>query len=835
MLSPTIEAPRLLAGVLGTGILGLLAIGGSAKADALQVTGHVEAPVERTRAQAVEAATICSVVSMEPERLHAVLETSGELRIEASAGRPYTLTVHSQGRRIRGTLPPPLALERIEPVVFPELARYLVRTRRVDGVSLPGIELSVPDSRWTRNYFLEGFTAVSSTHGETQLNLAPVEIDSLDRPGFLKTPGFETIRVHRIGRRIDVFLQEDQEEKVSSGVAPAAERTVAIQAQVKSQAGRPIAGAVLWSESDPSCFAISDADGKVGLRSSADQLASFWIGAPGFSPARLSVDPTRGRVTVTLEPADGAVTLTLVDSEGRPVRDAELRTESGRFGFSGPDGRIVMRGFQAFQPVDLSVTHPDFLPETWSWGAVPDEQIASINVRKTLHRPTTIVGTVVDALQRPLAGIEVAVLGDPTREPWLTSSDGSFALERLSSGGQAIRLTSPEGLQIVHLIETVPSGGKLDVGSIELKATSSLRGWLRDDTDEPIPDADVHIDVSTFRGAPVDLDGASRSPGVGKTAADGYFEIDGLPTGEAVRLGFSKTGFSSVSVGVVPGRTGEVEARLVKLQRVEILVTSVVDGGPIPGADVIFSHRRFPGADSPALVGRTGSGVTGPDGLLEIYLSARGAPVVNLSKPGYVDLEESPAPEQIEKGSITLSMDTATSLDGRVVTSTGEPLPGIHLTVDSGRPSMLQVPTGRTDEDGRFRITGIPVGESRIVLTGSEVVSQSRQVYVPAGGAEVEFQLSEGSQSILSGSAKWSDGAPATHLSLMITRMDTGMEWALPLDENGGFHIQGLPRGRYATSLRLPGRRVLVIQGHIVDLDRDVEDWIVVLKEDSES
>ena len=43
-----------------------------------------------------------------------------------------------------------------------------------------------------------------------------------------------------------------------------------------------------------------------------------------------------------------------------------------------------------------------------------------------------------------------------------------------------------------------------------------------------------------------------------------------------------------------------------------------------------------------------------------------------------------------------------------------------------------------------------------------------------------------------------------------------------------------LPQAKMTPS-RLPGRRVLVIQGHIVDLDRDVEDWIVVLKEDSES
>ena len=162
--------------------------------------------------------------------------------------------------------------------------------------------------------------------------------------------------------------------------------------------------------------------------------------------------------------------------------------------------------------------------------------------------------------------------------------------------------------------------------------------------------------------------------------------------------------------------------------------------------------------------------------------------------------------------------ETAT-ITGRV-TLGGKPAPGVVVALSLGEPTFKRAPSARTttDEDGRYRLTGVAAGRYIIApIAPALVVPQDSGSWQPGKlvtvteGEEVEsinFALTRGG--VITGRITDSQGRPVIEQEVNFISVDErgqklGSGKALPFygfqtDDRGIYRIYGLPQGRYLVS-----------------------------------
>ena len=326
----------------------------------------------------------------------------------------------------------------------------------------------------------------------------------------------------------------------------------------------------------------------------------------------------------------------------------------------------------------------------------------------------------------------------------------------------------------------IQAGSETELAPIRLRRAPKLRVRVFDDASgEPIRRARV-----TLRPEVVDQPGAgprdrdvpfetalvSRSVS-GKTEADGWCELS-VPTGSAGELEVRKSGFVDYRRTNFPMPTSTGGEEIVRLGRGAELEVTVVDGGGRPKEGMQVQRRVGEDGESESR-GTNSRGVAlfkdlAP-GEHEFRAIRRATGSVRVSVNGSGGEDESgwvrASVASGERESLTIEVLSDAHVIGRVSTG-GIPLVGVPVVFLNGSEPSEQdqfltrmsdgfaamVPgasvRARTDDEGRFRLGPIPVGEHRLHVKPSEGAPAHIEVFrflegenpvdldIPGGAAE---------------------------------------------------------------------------------------------------
>lgn len=276
------------------------------------------------------------------------------------------------------------------------------------------------------------------------------------------------------------------------------------------------------------------------------------------------------------------------DERGRPIAgasvvfvDGELKQRDRHESLftllakTGADGRWATSAAPelAGGPVTLRVTHPDFLSARQFRGPLQKlsaEALRSSEAVSVMKRGMPIVGRVVDADGRPLAGALVAALPREFMHLLLleefkefgsrTDADGRFRTGPVEAGGFALVAMAEGHSAGLASVDAIP--GVLIPAEIRLGRSKTISGRVVDPGGEPVAGACVAFAEWKEVQAPW----ATLI-----TDADGRFRWDDAPDGE-IGVGISKAGY----LGAYPLRLSAAEGERVHVLRPGVLVSGQV-------------------------------------------------------------------------------------------------------------------------------------------------------------------------------------------------------------------------------------------------------------------
>ena len=592
--------------------------------------------------------------------------------------------------------------------------------------------------------------------------------------------------------------------------------------------GRPLAGAWVWLGGH---VTRSDRDGTYSLPVRTEpplgwrNIGLMQAVAKGYAPASATVSlPAASeegardvrRQDFALLP-NFAVAGVVRDESGEPVLGAELTLvrQSGMFR-SGSVARPAPRRFTRsrtggrfrFTAVpnvvyDLSVSKPGRL--TVNLEVTTDVEDAQ-PVEVILKRGRTGVGYVFDPGEQPIDGAEVSLLSTGrsaghNREA-VTDAEGRFVLPNLAPGkfdllarAQGLAAKVVPGL-VIGEDEDIASGD-LDLGTLYLEPGVRFAGRVVDQDGRALEGADVHC----YSGASArQWRRALASAAV--TDADGRFVIEDRPREERVTLSASLAGYRRQSLPEIEVPPSEdVTLVLARLATVRGRVVDL-DSSPVQNAAVSFQSESVPGS-------RTSSGGLKSDmeGRFErdvdpgrVILEAnsgelRAKQVVIALEPGQV------------VGDVRLVLVPTPVVAGRVLGPSGDPLPGVRI---QGIQDSMSFDSGPrvTDEEGRFRLTGLETGFLMLDLKPpAGLPGMIRYYEVKPGVNEIEIRFAGGHEvtgRVVDGKGR---ALLAAQVSLGRSHTETDFE--------GAFRFDNVPDGSYQLDVRK--------KGYVMTDARDVE------------
>ncbi|MEQ1631167.1 MAG: carboxypeptidase-like regulatory domain-containing protein [Planctomycetota bacterium] len=321
--------------------------------------------------------------------------------------------------------------------------------------------------------------------------------------------------------------------------------------------------------------------------------------------------------------------------------------------------------------------------------------------------PLTAVirGRVLDQDDQPIAGARV---GNSAREGVRTAADGTF--EVFVEQKPSVRLyASARGF--VELREDVVVDVATAAGTCELRLRTANRihGRVTDPEQRPVAGATVRTFYTIY------TDGS-------ETDADGRFVLDNLDPSLASHSVFAR------KQGYVEGKA-EVQATGPDVEQNLVLgygvgVRGVVvgpDGKPVPAATVFLGF-------SPSAYDRLDA-VSAADGSFEFPCVAAGEQTVNVERTGFagkrvkVSVPPTPSPPVV----VRIELEPGHFVGGRAVTANGKPAMGVSIAprLDG---DYLDGIRAKADDDGRFRLDGLPSRGLDLEFYGKGFLRKNHQV-----------------------------------------------------------------------------------------------------------
>lgn len=273
--------------------------------------------------------------------------------------------------------------------------------------------------------------------------------------------------------------------------------------------------------------------------------------------------------------------------------------------------------------------------------------------------------------------------------------------------------------------------------------------------------------------------------------AEGYYSFELMPTTDSRTTAADR----SVEVGL--------EGATVDFNLNDASVTGTVadeEGRFVEGAWVRLEQTTGPNTISRGML-------SDPEGRFRFSLEGDGLVEVRAGKKGYKtsDTRTIPISDDTEAAPVILTLSRLDSVEGRVLTSGGAPVPGVFVSSWTvGVP--VQQGDATTDADGRFLVPRAPGGSTRIFVSGSgcelqaaDIGRDEDQVVIGCGAdySAVKLTLEAADESPLQDEwvfLRW-NGVLVPRLVLMRHFAQYSMPWTT--DGNGTLSIVGIAPGRY--------------------------------------
>ncbi|MEQ8763991.1 MAG: carboxypeptidase regulatory-like domain-containing protein [Planctomycetota bacterium] len=528
--------------------------------------------------------------------------------------------------------------------------------------------------------------------------------------------------------------------------------------------------------------------------------------------------PLRGRVTDRSDrPVAGATVLagdvfdplSFATGAMGPMRSYETRTDR--------DGRFELLALPPAGQKYLKVLSKDFARYVET--GIPCQPGVPIERDIVLSRGAIVRGNVraggepvsgaeVEAHQKGISPLDVVGRMEGMRET-KTGADGSFVLDRLSSGGWKVRVDARGWLPSKELTVTLEEE-QVEKIDFELEPGEVIAGIVINEASQPVAGATITPERKRgmFELAGIERDIRLQSVGKAVTDAEGRFRCAGLVEG-TYTLQVQAGGYSDAKRSEIETGTEGVVIRL-----------------PLPGAieGAVISGDLFePVADFTVEIPRKidvpmASAMQVP-GRVERYRDAGGLFRIDGVEPGAVELEIRAEGYVIAKVTdvvvvagettkgIRVVLQPGSRLAGRVVDPSGEPVSGARLTTKTGMERYMSAfdasGNASTDEQGRFEMAGLSPGTITVSVSHPDFAGASRRYTLETAQVidDVEIVLSTGGT--IEGRLIDASGKPASGQMVFATQPGRVDFKRATSDEDGYFLLTGLTAGTYQVTALL--------------------------------
>ncbi|HKQ61753.1 MAG TPA: carboxypeptidase regulatory-like domain-containing protein, partial [Candidatus Polarisedimenticolaceae bacterium] len=577
----------------------------------------------------------------------------------------------------------------------------------------------------------------------------------------------------------------------------------------------------------------TDERGQLALSAAAkDSLALAVLAGDGrrletrlAGPAKPLTLPDRSFVSGRLIDADTRRPITggLVWDAGNPLEGA-VSDGAGGFALGGPTGSRMQ----------ITAGAPGYILTDGTTFQLADDGRAGPTL--ALRPAAAIEGQVVDAEGRPVAGAEVQLAVKPTPGTMrIEIGRATVAPRAQTTAAGRFRLSSvdPQPSWIARVRAAGFAPASVDVTGLEPRRTKTgvritltqgktLTGKVADADGRPIREAEVTARAaqSERRMGPMRLgDGSSGGPEFRVMTDDGGgFALHGMPAG-SFDLTVRRRGFAKRTVPAVTfeERGETLDMGTVTLEPGERLQGVVLDRQrqPVEGAEV----RIAEGGPTMMLAMPGGGGakprepdaVSDASGWFAVEDLRRGEKVgLSIRHAGYLEAQLSgldvPHVEPIEA-----LLEPSSTLSGRVVNSSGEPIAGADVrlrrtqTMEMGgmAMAMVRIESDQSDAEGRYVFKDLDPGKVSIsaVATGFQEAKRD-DIEVPKGSDLDGVELALQAGAIVEGQVLAPDGKPAIGAEVGLAGGDESegpMRFrglgGTTTDGNGYYRLEGLAPG----------------------------------------
>jgi uncharacterized GH25 family protein len=614
---------------------------------------------------------------------------------------------------------------------------------------------------------------------------------------------------------------EVEEGGTASGIDLVLGAGETLRGKVVDSDGAPVAGADVQISSNESAQTRTDAEGKFQATGVPKGSVSVNVSKQGFEQSSAQVKAPGPEVQVTLQRSAkirGNIhapdqetyknyQVAAVQKRGSEENDwgnwrySQRNDATGAFEVSVGEGTwIIQATMQNFAPGETE-------PITVKAGDVVDSVVVE------MKKGGEIAGTVTDrATGDPIEGAQVSFVNQApeTQRAWRvfgnpgarTDAEGAFTLEGVLDGTYTIVASHANYAQGGASGIVVTSGRSSPV-KVELGAGGGIRGTVIKNG-SPVP----NLEIVAFLESPNDGTGVQKQA---KTDAEGRFEILGLAPGEYNVMigGWGRRGALNAQkkATVYEGQVTELEVDQGATLRLYGRVTS--GGAPAgPGRIDVFNMTQGP---------RGGSGDIDASGSYSVELPSAGAYLIFISLPARGRNAQVRFNVTIPAG-VTAYQHDIDIPSGEVFgvvfdAATGEGVPGVEVLAFAESVTFRSVSglfqgvqgTGRTDDSGRFAISGLAPGTYTLkaFVTGyADGVAPSVRVGPQGVGMEAKIALERG----ISFSARVLDagGRPVAGATVIL-RDEAGSFVALtrPVtsDKDGNLAFSGIRPAAYQATV----------------------------------
>lgn len=589
-------------------------------------------------------------------------------------------------------------------------------------------------------------------------------------------------------------------------------------AVIPRPSGKPVAGGF-----GPGGVTPTGPDGAFfldGLKAGESYDLQLFGGARGPGPVKKGVAAPAADVEWIVEGA-GRIEGVAVDGRtGQPLTSFEASFQPDRFGggmmwsgrsaggrgsgragdpvlVEGADGRFALEDVPAGKWL-VVVTAKGYQTGRAA-GVVVEEATTTDGVEIRVSPGSTLKVRVTDAKSgRGVPEAQVGVAGEAGGGPFqspggdlLTDVDGRVEAEGLAPGRVKVSVAHADYTDRTESVELKEGGSGVEVA---LSRGSAVGGIVLSETRQPAPGAEVSLEGANAPG---------RGFGGGESAttdASGRFRFDHLSPGRYTLR------------ASVPGQTAEpVEAIVVAGESKEDVILVLAGGSTIRGVVSGLSDtlRAGVGVSAGGPGGYGASTRTGADGRFE--LSGAPAGTISLRATAGDFLSGS---TRSASGSVTIAegqkeaeaeivFEGTGALSGRV-TRGGSPVSDARLFL--GAPRGGSSGSGRTDENGSYRIEGLTPGDYTVNVQaaagGGRAVSKEIRIDGEAS-LDVELPMARLFGIVVDGSTK--QPLADARVTANLDGGSSGRPGFANSDSNGRFFVDDLEPGAYTLTLRRSG------------------------------